>query len=224
MYWVQGEAEEPCKCIPSSLSVRQWVSGLRGFWSEDPGLGCVEGQIPALPAPNQARAGGASGAPRGCLTGGLVSGGPARSGCPFALSPSHPLPRRASDPHRHQWSLGGGRREEAGTGGGVGEGGGGEGGRAEAGRPGDAVWRPQRTPLFSSACLVGAVSSGGPSEGARGTRGTGPTEDDVDLSVLHALGRSGCFSSEVPPPSAIPQLSAWRGGVGVKASLQDGLA
>lgn len=45
-----------------------------------------------------------------------------------------------------------------------------------------------RTP---SACLVGTPSSGGPLTGPHLARsaGTGPCEDDVDLPVLHALGR-----------------------------------
>lgn len=40
---------------------------------------------------------------------------------------------------------------------------------------------------------------------------SGPTEDDVDLSVLHALGRSGYFSWDVVP-SLILRLRACGGG------------
>lgn len=71
-------------------------------------------------------------------------------------------------------------------------------GELEAGRvrgPADAGWR--RAASFSelpSACSVGAVSSGGRERAPGWARGKAPTEDDVDLSVLHALGRSGCFS------------------------------
>lgn len=53
-----------------------------------------------------------------------------------------------------------------------------------------------------------------PAQGSESSRGlfagpgcglsSGPTEDDVDLSVLHALGRSGCFSWDDAPPLLTP--------------------
>lgn len=125
--------------------------------------------------------------------------GPVSSSCPFALSPSYPPQSRASAPQRHQWSLGGGRRQEAGTRGW-------SGGRRRRRREGELEAGRARGPTdagcagaaaWDSAffCLrVGAVSSrvlfAGPGRGLS----SGPTEDDVDLSVLHALGRSGRFS------------------------------
>lgn len=45
----------------------------------------------------------------------MAPGGAVSSSCPFAFLLHTPLQSRASDPQRHQWSLGGGRRQEAGT-------------------------------------------------------------------------------------------------------------
>lgn len=57
------------------------------------------------------------------------------------------------------------------------------------------------------------VSFAGPGRGPS----PGPPEDDVDLSVLHALGRSGCFSWGIDPHPLILHLrTRCRGGsVGV---------
>jgi hypothetical protein len=132
--------------------------------------------------------------------GGWGRGGSASGSSPLALSPSFPMPSLASDPQATSaaWEEEGERR--------LGQGGG--GGEEEEKEGGS--WRPRcwlsqlaEDSVLPSACSVGAASSGGPFASPCVDQGTGPAEDDVDLSVLYALGRSGHFSSVVacPPPS-----------------------
>lgn len=105
-----------------------------------------------------------------CVWGwGCRVGGPVSSSCPSALSPLYPLQSRASAPLSHQWSLEGGRRQEAGTrgwSGGGGREGGGAGGR-QGQRPG-RCWLRRSSSLGLRAffcLLVGAVSSAEPFAG-----------------------------------------------------------
>lgn len=96
--------------------------------------------------------------------------------------------------------------------------GGGAGGR-QGQRPTDAGYAEQQPGTQSFLLSVrGSVSSrvsfAGPGRGPS----PGPPEDDVDLSVLHALGRSGCFSWGVDPPPPYPSSESplCGGSVGVR--------
>lgn len=147
--------------------------------------------------------------------GGAGGEGGISSSFPFALSPSHTLHNRAFASHRHQWSLEEGGDRRLGQGGGVGvEEGGGAGGR-QGQRPTDAGYAEQQpgTQSFllpARGSVSSRVSFAGPGRGLS----PGPPEDDVDLSVLHALGRSGCFSWGVAPPAPYPSSeSPFWGGV-----------
>lgn len=131
---------------------------------------------------------------RGCVSGvgGVASGGRGLSPVAVPLLCFLPTPprSRASDPQSHQWSWEEGGDRRLGPGGGVGEEEGREGER-QAGRALQMLPRAQSSLLPAPR---GLRAQGDPLQSPGVAPGTGTLEDDVDLSVLHALGRCGSVS------------------------------
>ena len=67
----------------------------------------------------------------------------------------------------------------------------------QAGRAPQMLAEPEQPPWTRSSLLPaprGLRAQGDPLQSPGVAPGTGTLEDDVDLSVLHALGRCGCVS------------------------------